>query len=104
MIDENISKHIQTTKASFHAGLLAATLEGFSIPNMAFRSLKIPLKRISDGIELSIANNSADQQYWIMLTKYNYQPLNQTVQASKSKATIAHALYRHQLGKVKYTL
>lgn len=79
-----MTKHIESKKAEFHSNILSNVLEGFSIPTSVFSALEQLLKQISDGISLSTTSGSEAQQYWIMLTKYNYLSVSKTVQTSQS--------------------
>lgn len=83
-MDQNMTKHIESKKAEFHSNILSNVLEGFSIPTSVFSALEQLLKQISDGISLSTTSGSEAQQYWIMLTKYNYLSVSKTVQTSQS--------------------
>lgn len=79
-----MSKHIESKKAEFHSQILSSVLEGFSIPTAVFSALEQVLKQISNGISVSTSSGSEAQQYWIMLTKYNYLSISKTVQTSQS--------------------
>ncbi|KAK8073937.1 hypothetical protein PG994_004836 [Apiospora phragmitis] len=80
---QNMSKHIAVNKAEFHTEILAAVLEGYAVPASVFNSLEKVMKKISDGIKLSSSRTANTQQYWIMLTKYNEQPITGTTQAGR---------------------
>lgn len=81
-------KHIESKKADFHSNLLSIMLEGFSVPTSVFSDLEQVLKQISDGISLSTSSGREAQQYWIMLTKYDYFGISKTVQPSQSPQEI----------------
>lgn len=80
--DRAISKHIETTKSDFHSEILTTVLEDFSIPTSVYSTLEQLLSQISSGISLSTSSGSEAQQYWIMLTKYNYLEVSKSVQTS----------------------
>lgn len=78
-----MSKHIETKTVEFHSEILTKVLEGFSIPTSVYSTLELLLNQISNGIKLSKSSGTEAQQYWIMLTKYNYQSVTKTVQTGE---------------------
>lgn len=79
-----MKKHIAVKKLEFHNEILTAVLEGYAVPTSVFSNLEKILKQISDGItKVSSTETDDSQQYWIMLTKYIWEPQDKTVQAGK---------------------
>ncbi|KAK8070785.1 hypothetical protein PG997_010988 [Apiospora hydei] len=93
--DQNMSKHIEVKKVEFHAQILTTVLEGFSVPASTYGHLEGVLRKISDGIVKAKTNDS--QQYWIMITKYNWQPITQSTQTGRSPKYMAHLIRVIQL-------
>jgi len=83
--EQLMTKHIETKAVEFHTALLTTVLEGFMIPTSVFGQLEKILGSISNGILKAGSNNSSQNtQYWIMLTRYDYQAITQTVLPSAS--------------------
>ena len=83
--EQLMTKHIETKAVEFHTALLTTVLEGFMIPTSVFGQLEKILGSISNGILKAGSNNSSqNMQYWIMLTRYDYQAITQTVLPSTS--------------------
>ncbi|CAI7590036.1 unnamed protein product [Penicillium glandicola] len=72
--DEVQSKNIECSKLELHTTLLKHVLEGFSVPGNIMGKLHKALDSISEGI-ISVAkeNTSQSMQYFIMLTRYEYE-------------------------------
>ncbi|KAK8023938.1 hypothetical protein PG993_012004 [Apiospora rasikravindrae] len=77
--DQNMSKHIAVKKVELHAEILTTVLQGFSVPASVYGNLEKVLREISDGIVKTKTDDS--QQYWIMLTKYNWDPFTESSHA-----------------------
>jgi len=73
-------KHIEVKKVHFHTEILTTILEGYAVPSSVLPNLEKVLKTISDGISASSEMDNTSQQYWIMLTKYNWLSVSETVQ------------------------
>ncbi|KAM5377543.1 hypothetical protein ACJZ2D_004912 [Fusarium nematophilum] len=79
VFEQSMSRHIAVKKSEFHVELLQTAFEGLGVPASAFAAAERVIKSIVDGIVLGSQNNDM-QQYWIMITKYNYQEIVQRVQ------------------------
>lgn len=76
-----MSKHIQCKTVEFHVEILKAALEGFVVPTSVFSVLEKVLDTVVDGVLKASSQNASDgQQYWLMMTRYEYQPLLKRVQ------------------------
>ena len=75
-----MTKHIEVKRADFHTAILEKILEGFAIPLAAYEQLEEILTTIGDNITASRTKTQEKQQYWLMLTRYDWQPQIQTVQ------------------------
>ncbi|KAJ5636305.1 uncharacterized protein N7484_009618 [Penicillium longicatenatum] len=73
--DEVQSRNIECSKLDLHTTLLKHVLEGFSVPGNIMGKLHKALDSISQGI-ISVAkeNDTQSMQYFIMLTRYEYEP------------------------------
>lgn len=78
-----MNRRIESRISEFHSKIMAVVLEGFSIPPSVYKNLERVLDEITNGIKLQGNHSSETQQYWIMLTKYEYEPISGTVQAGK---------------------
>ena len=76
-------KHIEVKKVHFHTEILTTILEGYAVPSSVLPNLEKVLKTISDGISASSEKDNTSQQYWIMLTKYNWLSVSETVQTGE---------------------
>jgi hypothetical protein len=76
-----MSREIKCKKVEFHAEIFTTVLKGFAIPSSVFSALEKVLDVMVNGV-LTVTSEkaSAEQQYWIMLTRYEYQPLLNRVQ------------------------
>ena len=71
-----MSKHIECQKFEFHGEIFKAALQGFSVPTSVFSVLEKVLDTVVDGVIKASSEKSSDgQQYWMMMTRYEYQPL-----------------------------
>ena len=77
---------MEVPKADFHTAILTAELEGFSIQESAFVQLERILFTIGDKFELCRGGTRDKQQYWLMLTRYDWQAQIQTVQPGEWKS------------------
>ena len=80
-----MTKHIEVQKVDFHTAILKAILEGFAVPETAYQQLEKILTTIGDNITASKSKTQEKQQYWLMLTRYDWQPLTQTAQPGEYK-------------------
>lgn len=87
-----MTKHIEVQKVDFHTAILKAVLDGFAVPATAFVQLEKILTTIGDNIEFSRTKTQDRQQYWLMLTRYDWQNLIQTAQPGKSRVTMPNLL------------
>ena len=78
--DQNMTQHISVSKVDFHTAILQAVLKGFTVPTSVFVQLEAILQKIGDTISFGKQSNNEKQQYWIMFTRYDYQPITGTVQ------------------------
>jgi hypothetical protein len=78
--DQNMTKKIEVQKLDFHTAILKAVLKGFAVPATAYVQLEKILTTIGDNITFSKSKTQEKQQYWLMLTRYDYQPLTQSAQ------------------------
>lgn len=84
--EQNMTKHIEVQKVDFHTAILKAILEGFAVPVTAYIQLEKILTTIGDNITASKTKTQEKQQYWLMLTRYDWQPLIQTAQPGEWKS------------------
>lgn len=77
------TRKIETKKAEFHFELLSTLLTGFSIPNTTFKFLENILKSISKGIQVGSLKGDDTQQHFIVLNRYEIDPIDGTVEACK---------------------
>lgn len=82
-----MNKKIESKIFEFHSEILTVVLEGLSIPSSVYTNLEKVLGEIANGIKLQGKDSSETQQYWIMLTKYEYEPISQIVEADKYKVS-----------------
>ncbi|KAI9705868.1 MAG: hypothetical protein M1836_005274 [Candelina mexicana] len=76
----NQEKSISCKKFEFHNELVQAVLEGFLIPQSVFAQFERVLSIMNNDIaKLTSDKQSQNFQYWIMLTRYDYQPIVKTV-------------------------
>ncbi|OJJ43573.1 hypothetical protein ASPZODRAFT_28233 [Penicilliopsis zonata CBS 506.65] len=81
--DEVQVRRFKESKANFHTSLIQAVISGFTLPGEFMKTLHEALDSISSGIlEVSKKSRSVELQYFIMLTKYDYESLSETIQAS----------------------
>ncbi|KAF2877316.1 hypothetical protein BDV95DRAFT_558920 [Massariosphaeria phaeospora] len=79
--DETQTRHFRCQTTKFHRELIDVLLAGFSVPNSVFNSLHGALSAISSNIEVASKTTDDQQmQYFIMLTRYEWQDASQTVQ------------------------
>ena len=83
--DHNVTKRIEVKKADFHTAILKAVLEGFAVPETVYYQLEKILTTIGDNITASRTKGGENQQYWLMLTRYDWQPEIETIQPGKRK-------------------
>src|ERR1700692_4548878 len=78
-----MSRKLEVKTVEVHTAILMAILEGFMIPTTVFGQLEKILNSISDGV-IKAGNSQATEnmQYWIMMTKYEYQAITKTVHPS----------------------
>ncbi|KAK8109481.1 hypothetical protein PG999_007618 [Apiospora kogelbergensis] len=81
--EQNVQKHIEVKKIEFHTAILTKALEGFGVPASVFSTLEPVLQSISEGIKTSSTREGKLGQYWIMLTKYNWDPATETTRTGK---------------------
>lgn len=81
-----MTKHIEVQKVDFHTAILKTILEGFEVPLTAYIQLEKILTTIGDNITASRTKTQERQQYWLMLTRYDWQPLIQTAQPGECKS------------------
>lgn len=77
-----MSQKITCKKVDFHLEILTAVLAGFSVPTTVFSQLEAILKTIGNNITLGKQTNQEKQQFWIMLTRFEYQQVSATIQPS----------------------
>jgi hypothetical protein len=76
-----MSKHIECRKVEFHTEIFKAALQGFTVPTSIFSALEKVLDTVVDGVIKASSEHASDgQQYWLMMTRYEYQPLLKRVQ------------------------
>lgn len=80
-----MTKHIEVQKVDFHTTILKTILEGFAVPETALIQLEKILTTIGDNITASKTTTQEKQQYWLMLTRYDWQPQIQTAQPGECK-------------------
>ncbi|KAH7253105.1 hypothetical protein B0J15DRAFT_549835 [Fusarium solani] len=85
--DMTMNKKIESKIFEFHSEILTVVLEGLSIPSSVYTNLEKVLGEIANSIKLQGKDSSETQQYWIMLTKYEYEPISQIVEADKYKVS-----------------
>ncbi|KAI9798155.1 MAG: hypothetical protein M1833_004904 [Piccolia ochrophora] len=78
--DQVVSKKIACKKIEFHGEILKAALQGFTVPTSVMGALEAVLEKIAKDIELGGKKAADGMQYWIMMTRYVYQPMLQSVQ------------------------
>lgn len=83
--EQNMTKHIEVQKVDFHTAILKIILEGFAVPVTAFIQLEKILTTIGKNITASKNKTQEKQQYWLMLTRYDWQPQIQTAQPGECK-------------------
>lgn len=88
--DQDMTKKIEVQRVDFHAAILKAILDGFAVPVTAFVQLEKILTTIGNNIEFSRTKTQDRQQYWLMLTRYDYQELIQTAQPGKQYPSPMH--------------
>jgi hypothetical protein len=76
-----MSKQIECKKVEFHTEIFKAALRGFTVPTSIFSALDKVLDTVVDGVIKASSEHASDgQQYWLMMTRYEYQPLLKRVQ------------------------
>lgn len=88
--DQNQTKQIVAKKADFHTAILIAVLQAFSVPFSVFAQLETILKTIGDNLKYESEKKPESQQYWIMFTRYDWQPQVRKVQPGKSTHHSGH--------------
>ena len=79
--DEVQQSKFECKKAEFHTQLVTTVLAGFSVPSSVVSGLHKALDTISKGmVTASSTNSSQSMQYFIMLTRYEWQAPSQTMQ------------------------
>jgi hypothetical protein len=108
--EQNSSQEINVKKAEFHTEILKQALQGLTVPAIAFQSLEKIVGAIGDGITLSAKTGKTTQQYWIMLTYYNYfaesgviQPVLRTIGFQATNETAEYMLGKNKIDTVKFT-
>ena len=91
-----MTKHIEVQKVDFHTAILKTVLEGFSIPSTVYVQLEKLLTTIGDTITASKSQKMEKQQYWLMVTRYDWQPLIQTAQPGECKSKHAKCQARDE--------
>ena len=86
--DQNMTKHIEVQKVDFHIAILKSILDGFTVPLTAYVQLEKILTTIGKNIEASKTVTQEKQQYWLMLTRYEWQPQLQTAQPGECKSQV----------------
>ena len=84
--DQTMNKHIEVQKVDFHTAILKTILEGFAVPLTAYIQLEKILTTIGDNITAFKIKTLEKQQYWLMLTRYDWQPQIQTAQPVEYKS------------------
>ncbi|KXJ89491.1 hypothetical protein Micbo1qcDRAFT_212972 [Microdochium bolleyi] len=73
--DQGMSRHLRCPARDLHGELKKTVLEGFAVPNSAYDALETPLQTICDGLNASASASDNDMMYWIMMTRYQWQPI-----------------------------
>ena len=81
-----MTKHIEVQKVDFHTAILKSILDGFAVPLTAYVQLEKILTTIGDNITPSRTVTQEKQQYWLMLTRYEWEPLFQEVRPGECKS------------------
>ena len=81
-----MTKHIEVQKVDFHTAILNSILDGFAVPLTAYNQLENILTTIGDNITASRTVTQEMQQYWLMLTRYEWQPQLQTARPGECKS------------------
>jgi hypothetical protein len=82
--DENVAHTFQCKSVDFHKNLLNVVLDGFVVPGNVYKPLHDALSSIADNIKMASKKTDDQQmQYFIMLTKFEWQPKSETVQTGK---------------------
>ena len=83
--DQGMTKHIEVQKVEFHTAILETILQGFAVPQTTYIQLEKILATIGDNIMASRTKTRDKQQYWLMLTRYEWQPEVQAVRPGECK-------------------
>ena len=84
--DQNMIKHIDVKKADFHTALFKAVLEAFTVPATVYRQLEKILTTMGENIAASKDKTKEKQQYWLMFTRYEWQPEVEDVESGECKS------------------